>query len=101
MRMRFLQSLGVCLVLVLTLVAAERTGTAAQDAVPAAAAQDPQISAVEQAECLAFGDANVARHARTGLVRSITTVGGRPIPHPRALDAQRSPEDAARAYLSV
>jgi Zn-dependent metalloprotease len=101
MRTRFVQSLGVCLVLLLILAVSEPTGTASQDAVPAAAPQDLTISAVEQAECLAFGDATTARQARTGLVRSITTASGRSIPHPRPLDAQRSPEDAARAYLSI
>src|SRR5262245_2812738 len=101
MRTRFGQALGVCVALVLLLRAAERTGNAAQDTVPAAAPQDVKISAVQQAECLAFGGASAARQARTGLLRSITTVGGQSIPHPRPLDAQRSPEDAARAYLSV
>ena len=82
------------------LAAAPGGGRPAQDAAPAAT-QDPKISLVEQAECLAFGDARTARHARTGNLRSITTVAGRAIPHPRPRDAQGSPEDAARSYLSV
>ena len=64
------------------------------------AAQQPDISPRQQAECLA-GDARSARDLRTGAMRFIGTEAGRAIPHPRPFDAAQSPEAAARAYLSV
>jgi bacillolysin len=67
---------------------------------PQFVAQDPR-SAVEQAGCLASGDARTARHARTGALRFIGTEPGRPVPHPRPLDATGSPEAAARSYLAA
>jgi YVTN family beta-propeller protein len=65
------------------------------------AAQDPRISFQQRAECLAFDDTRTSRHLRTGAVRFIGTEPGRPIPNPVPVEAGRSPEAAARAYLSV
>ena len=81
-------------------------GLAGESSHPLAAAQatrtdDPQISPAQRADCLAFGDARTARDSRTGALRFIGTEPGRPIPHPRPVEAARSPEAAARAYLAV
>jgi YVTN family beta-propeller protein len=62
--------------------------------------QDLQISAQQQDECLAGGAARFSRHLRTHAVRFVGADRGRPIRNPRPSDAARSPEAAARAYLS-
>jgi Zn-dependent metalloprotease len=67
----------------------------------ARAGQDPLATPQELADCLASGAARVSRHRRTGAVRYIGMDVGRTIVNPRPLDASRSPESAARAYLSV
>ena len=64
-------------------------------------ARNPLISLRERIECLASGAARTSRQANTGSIRFIGTDAGRPIPHPRPLDAAASPETAARAYLAV
>ncbi len=72
----------------------------AQNAAPGGG-QDPLISLRERIECLASGAARTSRQANTGSIRFIGTDAGRPIPHPRPLDAAASPEAAARSYLST
>ena len=62
MRKRFIQSFGVSFVLLMVLAAAGPTGHAAQNVSPPGAPQDPNIPAVQQAECLAF----VTRRRRVG-----------------------------------
>ena len=75
------------------------TGLTAAQAPTSAAVRG--LSAQQQTECLASGDARTSIHARTGLVRFIGTEPGRPIQHPRPRDAAASPESGARSYLSV
>ena len=59
-----------------------------------------EISALQRAECLAF-DARTASRTGTGNLRFVGTESGRPIPHPRPLQAAVSAEAAAASYLSV
>ena len=68
---------------------------------PLGAAQDPRISFQQRAACLAFDDTRTSRQLQTGAIRFIGTEPGRPIPNPSPAEAARSPEAAARAYLSV
>jgi Fungalysin/Thermolysin Propeptide Motif len=68
---------------------------------PPGALQDPRISFQQRAECFAFDDTRTSRQLRTGALRFIGTEPGRPIPNPVPVEAARSPEAAARAYLSV
>ncbi|MEO8260256.1 MAG: M4 family metallopeptidase [Acidobacteriota bacterium] len=96
---RFLRTFGVVITLATLISLAGKSAETV--AAQATRTEDPQISAVERADCLAFGDARTARHARTGALRFIGTEPGRPIPNPRPVEAARSPEAAARAYLSV
>jgi len=97
---RFSRSLGVGAVLAVVVGLAGGTSRIAP-ARSLAAAQNPRISSVEQADCLAFGDARTARQSATGALRFIGTEPQRPIPHPRPVEASRSPEAAARSYLAV
>ncbi len=68
---------------------------------PPGALQDPRISFQQRAECFAFDDTRTSRQLRTGALRFIGTEPGRPIPNPVPVEAARSPEAAARAYLSA
>ena len=92
--------LGLSGVLAAMFAVTGRSGRAAQDSVPLQP-QDPRISLVEQAECLAFGKGRTARQERTGQA---------PIDHDRRRMADSpppiagcagDPREAARAYLSV
>ena len=68
---------------------------------PLRAAQEPRITFQQRSACFAFDDTHTSRQLRTGAVRFIGTEPGRPIPNPSPAEAARSPEAAARAYLSV
>jgi bacillolysin len=96
---RFVRVLGVAAALA-GLFAAGSEYPRAQNREPSTV-QDPLLSLRERTDCLASGDARTARQLRTGAIRFVGTQPGRSIPNPRPLEAARSPEAAARAYLSV
>ncbi len=98
-RLRFVNAVGSAVTLSL-LVALAQTYLRAQNPLPVAG-QDPGVSAQQLTDCLASGNARMARHAKTGVVRFVGSEPGRPIPNPSPAEAGRSPEAAARAYLSA
>src|SRR5690349_24857031 len=60
-----------------------------------------QARVLQELQCTPPGDARTVRSAATGALRFVGTDAGRPIAHPRPLDAAGSPDVAARSYLSV
>ncbi|MGH9201629.1 MAG: M4 family metallopeptidase, partial [Vicinamibacterales bacterium] len=56
---------------------------------------------LQEADCLAFGATETARHSATGAMRFIGTEAGAVLPHPLREDARTPPDVAARSYLSV
>ncbi len=59
------------------------------------------ISVQQKAECLNNGRAKTSVHAQTGKLRFVANPDAAPLPQPSALDANASPEAAARGYLNV
>ncbi len=96
---RFARVLGVSAALA-GLFALGSENPQAQNQEPSAA-QDPLVSLRERDECLASGRARTARQPRTGAIRFVGTQAGRSILNPRPFEAARSPEAAARAYLTT
>ena len=72
--------------------------TSAESASPPSAPSSP---ASLQAVCLNSGKAQLAYHAKTGLVRFVGTEPGQRIARPASLSGAASAEDGARGYLSA
>jgi bacillolysin len=98
----------MAVLVVLGLLAAGSIPTAAQDPDQAGTARvlarspaATEAGLLEELNQATGGQVRISYHAQTGKVRFVGTDLEHPIPQPAMLDAEATPEDAARAFLST
>src|SRR4051812_18284262 len=83
---RYVNSIGLVAIIAALLIFSGRSART-QQTPDRSGLTDPQITLAQQADCLAFGNARTVRTSQGGPLRAIGTEPGRPIRHPRPVDA--------------